>query len=218
MKDTLKPGTLHSGVKLVIASHNEGKVRELGELLSPYGIQCISAGSLGLPEPEETGTSFEANARLKAHAAAQGSGMMALADDSGLEVEALGGEPGIYSARWAGPKKDFSQAMARVHEALSATGGGFTRANFACALSLAAPNGDDITFIGRVYGAIQWPPRGGRGFGYDPIFVPDGYTETFGEMDPSLKNDLSHRMRAFEQLMKAVYVRDAKPGAEAHAS
>ena len=210
MQSVLKSGTLQSGSKLLIASHNEGKVRELGELFAPYGIDCVSAGSLGLPEPEETGDTFEANALLKAHAAAKGSGMLALADDSGLEVEALGGDPGIYSARWAGPKKDFDLAMTRVHEALEATGGGFTRANFACALALAAPNGDDIVFIGRVFGAIQWPPRGALGFGYDPIFVPEGHTETFGEMDSALKNDLSHRMRAFEQLMTAVYDSDAR--------
>jgi len=201
----LGPDALHRGSKLVIASHNEGKVRELGELFTPYGIDCVSAGSLDLAEPEETGDTFEANALLKAHAAAAGSGMMALADDSGLEVEALGGDPGIHSARWGGPKKDFAYAMQRVHEALDATGGGFNRANFTCALALAAPNGDDTVFAGRVFGHIQWPPRGGRGFGYDPIFVPEGYQETFGEMDPALKNDLSHRMRAFELLMAANY-------------
>ena len=204
----LGPDALHRGSKLVIASHNEGKVRELGALFTPYGIDCVSAGSLDLPEPEETGDTFEANALLKAHAAAAGSGMMALADDSGLEVEALGGDPGIHSARWGGPKKDFAYAMHRVHEALDATGGAFSRANFTCALALAAPNGDDAVFAGRVFGHIQWPPRGEQGFGYDPIFVPEGYQETFGEMDPALKNDLSHRMRAFELLMAATYAED----------
>jgi len=201
----LKPGALHRGSKLVIASHNEGKVRELGELFEPYGIECVSAGSLDLPEPAETGDTFEANALLKARAAAAGSGHMSLADDSGLEVEALGGAPGIHSARWGGEERDFSVAMQRVHEELEATGGAYTRANFTCALALAAPNGEDAVVTGLVFGSIHWPPRGTRGFGYDPIFVPDGHAETFGEMDPALKNQLSHRMRAFEQLIEATY-------------
>lgn len=201
----LKPGVIHRGSKLVIASHNEGKVRELGELFDPYGIESVSAGSLGLPEPEETGDSFEANALLKARAAAAGSLAIALADDSGLEVEALGGAPGIHSARWGGEGRDFALAMRRVHEELEATGGAYTRANFTCALALAAPNGEDAVFTGRVFGHIHWPPRGERGFGYDPIFVPDGHGQTFGEMDPDLKNALSHRMRAFEQLIEATY-------------
>jgi XTP/dITP diphosphohydrolase len=139
----LRPGAIHRGSKLVIASHNEGKVYELGELFEPYGIKCVSAGSLGLPEPEETGETFEANALLKARAAAAGSHLMALADDSGIEVEALGGAPGIHSARWGGLERDFSLAMQRVHDELEATGGGYTRANFICALALAAPNGED---------------------------------------------------------------------------
>jgi XTP/dITP diphosphohydrolase len=201
----LNPGTLRRGSKLVIASHNEGKVRELGELFEPYGIACVSAASLGLPEPEETGESFEENALVKARAASSGSGLLALADDSGLEVEALGGQPGIQSARWGGPDRDFDLAMARVHEELEATGGAYLRANFTCALALAAPNGEEIVTSGKVYGAIAWPPRGSRGFGYDPIFMADGYRETFGEMDPGLKNELSHRMRAFERLMEATY-------------
>ena len=205
----LKPGALHRGSKLVIASHNEGKVWELGELFAPYGIDCVSAGSLDLPEPEETGDTFEANALLKARAAAAGSGLMALADDSGLEVEALGGAPGIHSARWGGEERDFGKAMQRVHDELEATGGAYTRANFICALALAAPNGEDAAFTGRVFGSIHWPPRGTRGFGYDPIFVPDGHTETFGEMDPALKNALSHRLRAFEQMIEATYTNDA---------
>jgi XTP/dITP diphosphohydrolase len=204
----LRLGAIHRGSKLVIASHNEGKVRELGELFEPYGIECVSAASLDLPEPEETGDTFEANALLKARTAAAGSQLMALADDSGLEVEALGGAPGIHSARWGGEAKDFALAMQRVHDELEATGGAYTRANFTCALALAAPNGEDATFTGRVFGHIHWPPRGTRGFGYDPIFVPDGHTETFGEMDPALKNALSHRMRAFEQLIAAAYAND----------
>jgi XTP/dITP diphosphohydrolase len=195
--------TLAPGVTLVAASHNEGKVRELAELLAPYGIEMISAGSLGLPEPDETGATFAENAELKALAAAQGSGLLALADDSGLEAVALGGAPGIHSARWGGPGKDFDLAMARVNEALAE--GTDRHANFTCALALAAPGGAVKVFEGKVFGTLAWPPRGTRGFGYDPIFVPDGYKETFGEMDPALKNRLSHRMRAFEQLMQATY-------------
>lgn len=199
------PLKLKRGDRLVVASHNEGKVRELAELFAPYGIECVSAASLALPEPEETGATFEENALIKARAAAAASGKLAVSDDSGLEVEALGGEPGIQSARWGGAEKDFGLAMRRVHEALEATGGGFRRANFTCALALAAPIGEAAVFTGKVFGAITWPPRGTRGFGYDPIFVPDGYTETFGEMAPELKNQLSHRMRAFEQLMDAAF-------------
>jgi XTP/dITP diphosphohydrolase len=201
-------GVLKRGDKLVIASHNEGKVREIGELLAPYGVEYISAASLGLAEPEETGETFAENAKLKAEAAAKASGMPALADDSGLEVEALQGAPGIHSARWAGPNKDFSLAMARVNQELEASGQGDRRANFTCALALASSDGVAHVFEGRVYGTIAWPPRGTRGFGYDPIFVPDGYEDTFGEMDPDLKNQLSHRMRAFEKLMPASNVKD----------
>ncbi len=204
----LSPGTLHRGSKLVVASHNEGKVRELGELFAPYGVACVSAGRLGLTEPEETGESFEENALIKARAAARGARLLAVADDSGLEVEALGGRPGVQSARWSGPERDFNRAMARVHEELEATGGAYRRANFACALALVAPSGEEIVTTGKVYGKIVWPPRGSRGFGYDPIFVPDGYRETFGEMDPALKNQISHRMRAFETLIAATYSND----------
>ncbi len=197
--------TLRPGVKLVTASHNEGKVRELAELFAPFRIEMVSAGSLGLPEPEETGDSFVANAKLKALAAAHGAGLLALADDSGLEVAALDGAPGIHSARWGGPDKDFGLAMRRVHEALAERGATDPRANFTCALALADPGGAVRVFEGKVHGTLIWPPRGTRGFGYDPIFVPEGYKETFGEMDPDLKNRLSHRMRAFEQLMQATY-------------
>jgi XTP/dITP diphosphohydrolase len=204
----LKPGAIHRGSKLVVASRNAGKLRELGELFAPFGITCVSAASLDLPEPAETGETFEANALLKARAAAAASKLIAIADDSGLEVEALGGQPGIHSARWGGPERDFGKAMARVHAELKATGGAYTRANFTCALSLAAPAGEDAVFTGKVFGSIVWPARGGRGFGYDPIFVPDGHHETFGEMDPELKNALSHRMRAFELLMDATYEDD----------
>jgi XTP/dITP diphosphohydrolase len=201
----LERGALRRGIKLVIASHNAGKVRELDELFAPYGIECISAASLGLPEPDETGETFEDNAKLKAGAAASGSGMLALSDDSGLEVAALGGQPGIHSARWGGPQRDFGLAMVRVNRDLDALGTSDRRANFACALALATPDGNAIAFTGEVHGALVWPPRGARGFGYDPIFLPEGYNETFGEMDPALKNRLSHRMRAFEKLMQAIY-------------
>jgi XTP/dITP diphosphohydrolase len=196
-------GTLRRGTKLVIASHNEGKVKELAELFAPFGIECVSAASLGLPEPEETGESFADNAKLKAMAAAQGSGLPALADDSGLEVTALGGAPGIHSARWGGSDKDFGLAMARVNQALAKGSDG--HANFTCALAIASSDGLVAVFEGKVFGTVVWPPRGTRGFGYDPIFVPDGYDVTFGEMDPDLKNRLSHRMRAFERLMAAAY-------------
>jgi XTP/dITP diphosphohydrolase len=196
---------LKRGATIVAASHNEGKVRELAELLAPFGVECVSAASLGLPEPEETGASFAENAAIKAEAAAKASGMTALADDSGLEVAALDGAPGIHSARWGGPGKDFGLAMERVHRELEAKGAPDARANFTCALALAAPKGSARIFEGKVFGTLTWPPRGGRGFGYDPIFVPDGYGETFGEMAPELKNRLSHRMHAFETLMEATY-------------
>jgi XTP/dITP diphosphohydrolase len=202
----LKPGTLRRGTTLVIASHNDGKVGELAGLFAPYGIRCVSAASLGLPEPEEAGDSFTENAKIKAIAAAKGSGMLSLSDDSGLEVEALGGAPGIHSARWGGPNKAFDLAMARVHHELKKLGTSDRRANFTCALALAVPDGEVAAFTGQVYGTIVWPPRGTRGFGYDPIFVPEGYSETFGEIEPKLKNQLSHRMRAFEKLMSATYV------------
>jgi XTP/dITP diphosphohydrolase len=196
---------LRRGARIVAASHNEGKVRELAELFAPYGVACVSAASLGLPEPEETGSSFAANAALKAEAAAKGSGLTAIADDSGLEVAALHGAPGIHSARWGGDAKDFDFAMARVHRELEAEGASDLRANFVCALALATPDGPARVFEGKVFGTLTWPPRGRRGFGYDPIFVPDGYTQTFGEMAPAEKNVLSHRMRAFEKLMAATY-------------
>ncbi len=201
----LKFGALRRGTKLVIASHNEGKVRELAELFAPFGIECISAASLDLPAAEETGDTFAANAKIKALALAKGSDMLALADDSGLEVAALASAPGIASARWGGPNKDFGLAMERMHRELEASGMKDRRANFTCALAIAAPDGTAQVFEGKVFGTIAWPPRGGRGFGYDPIFVPDGYSETFGEMEPELKNRLSHRMRAFEKLMAKFY-------------
>lgn len=196
----LEPG------KLVIASHNPGKVREIAALLGPYGLDVVSADALGLPEPEETGTTFIANAELKARAAADLSGYPALADDSGLCVEALGGEPGIFSARWAGPAKDFREAMRRVEMNLQEKGPDIGRdAHFICALSLAWPDGHIESFEGRVDGVLVWPPRGDKGFGYDAMFQPLGHDITFGEMDPDAKHAMSHRADAFAQLVAAVF-------------
>jgi XTP/dITP diphosphohydrolase len=189
-----------AGGKLVIASHNAGKVREIGELLAPFKIEAVSAGALGLPEPEETGTTFVANAELKARASAAGAKLPALADDSGLVVPALGGAPGIYSARWAGAAKDFDAAMKRVHDEL---GGKDRAAHFVAALSLCWPDGHCESFEGRIGGTLVWPPRGDKGFGYDPMFLPDGRRETFGEMDQGEKHDISHRADAFRKLVKA---------------
>jgi len=191
--------------KLVIASHNEGKVREIEALLGPYGIEPISAKSLDLPEPEETGTTFVANAELKALQAADLSGLPALADDSGLCVEALNGDPGIFSARWAGPGKDFGLAMKLVEDKLAAAGPAAVRdAHFVCALALAWPDGHVEWFEGRVDGLLVWPPRGEHGFGYDPMFLPDGHDRTFGEMLHDEKTPLTHRAAAFRQLVDAV--------------
>ena len=171
--------------RLVIASHNQGKVEEISALLMPFRIAALAAASLGIPEPEETGDSFEANAALKAGAAAQASGLPALADDSGLVVPALGGAPGIYSARWAGPTKDFRVAMERVHHEL---GEQDRSAFFVAVLALAWPDGNLDLFRGEVAGALVWPPRGQRGFGYDPMFVPEGGVATFGEIEPAQKH------------------------------
>ena len=191
-----------SGGRLVIASHNPGKVVEIGTLLAPFRIETIGAGALGLPEPEETGVTFEENAELKARRAAAASGLTALADDSGLVVPALGGAPGIYSARWAGPTKDFGIAMERVQRGLAEKD---RSAHFVAVLSLAWPDGHIASFRGEVYGRLTWPPRGTRGFGYDPIFIPDGHDQTFGELDPARKYTLSHRARAFEKLVAACF-------------
>lgn len=201
----MKAAALKHTRRLVVASHNDGKVREIRELLQPYGIETFSAGELGLAEPEETGTTFAANAELKALAAAREADLPALADDSGLEVAALDNAPGIYSARWAGTEKDFSPAMERVARALEDTGASDTesrRANFTCVLALGWPDGGVQIFEGKVFGHIVWPPRGTKGFGYDPIFVPQGYAETFGEMEPDQKHAISHRARAFESFVK----------------
>lgn len=193
-----------SGSRLVVASHNDGKVREIGELLAPLDVEALSAKSLGLPEPEETGASFGENAILKARAAAVRANVPALADDSGLSVDALGGAPGLYSARWAGEARNFASAMARVEAALRKAGAGGPldrRARFFCALALAWPDGHAESFLGEVAGTLVWPPRGTRGFGYDPIFLADGYAQTFGEMEPARKHRVSHRAKAFEQLI-----------------
>ncbi len=190
---------LPRGARLLLASHNRGKLRELAELLAPYGIGLVSAGDLGLPEPDETAPDFAGNARLKATLAAAASGLPALADDSGFCVAALGGAPGVFSARWAGPEKDFAAAMARVHH--EAAGAEDHRAWFVCTLCLAWPDGHTATFLGRVEGSLAWPPRGDRGFGYDPIFVPRGGTLTYGEMDPAEKHATSHRARAMAQFV-----------------
>ena len=189
--------------KLVIASHNAGKVREIGELLAPFGVEVVSAGALGLDEPEETGTTFVANAELKAHAAAKAANLPALADDSGLAVECLDGDPGIYSARWAGPSKDFAAAMALVNDRMGANPD--RRGRFVCALALAWPDGQCETFEGVVEGEMVWPPRGAHGFGYDPMFQPQGRAETFGEMDPTAKHEISHRADAFRKLVAACF-------------
>ena len=192
---------LGPGTRLVLASHNRGKLAEIAELLGPHGIEAISAGELGLGEPDETEPDFAGNARLKARAAATASGLPALADDSGFCLAALEGAPGVLSARWAGPEKNFSAAMAHVNAALGATAD--RRAWFVAALALAWPDGATATYIGRVDGEAVWPPRGGRGFGYDPMFQPARETQTFGEMEPARKHAISHRARAFAQLVAA---------------
>jgi XTP/dITP diphosphohydrolase len=206
--------------KVVIATHNAGKLREMRDLLAPHGLEVVSAGELDLPEPEETGTTFRENARIKAEAAAQSSGLPAIADDSGICVAVLGGEPGIYSARWAGPGKDFFAAMARIEELLQSRQAELQQADprrevdrsawFVSALTIAWPDGHLEEFEGRVDGTLVWPPRGPEGFGYDPAFLPEGETRTFGEMSavekhglPPLGRGLSHRARAFVLLEQA---------------
>ncbi|HEY0439032.1 MAG TPA: RdgB/HAM1 family non-canonical purine NTP pyrophosphatase [Xanthobacteraceae bacterium] len=196
--------------RVVIATHNPGKLIEMRDLLAPYGVEAVSAGELGLPEPEETGTTFAENARIKAEAAAQAAHMPAFADDSGLAVEALGGAPGIHSARWGGPQKDFAGAMQKVEAALQqrrATRPEQRRAQFVSALCVAWPDGHVEEVEARVDGSLIWPPRGTKGFGYDPMFLPQGFAQTFGEMDsedkhglPPRGRGLSHRARAFLKL------------------
>jgi len=204
--------------RIVAATHNAGKLWEIRELLKPHGVDSVGAAELGLDEPEETGSTFRDNAALKAEAAARASGLVALADDSGLCVEALGGAPGIYSARWAGEPRDFAAAMARVERGLRALGAPPPwRASFVSVMALAWPDGALETFEGRVDGSLVFPPRGTAGFGYDPIFLPDGLTRTFGEMMAAEKNALpadgspalSHRARAFQKLQGALFISGA---------
>ncbi|MGP1352612.1 MAG: RdgB/HAM1 family non-canonical purine NTP pyrophosphatase [Parasphingopyxis sp.] len=207
MSRKLAPG------KLLIASHNAGKVGEIGELVRPHGMDVVSAAELDLPEPEETGTTFAENALIKAHAGAEGSGIVALADDSGLCVNALGGAPGVYTADWAeadtfegGPGRDWYMAMGKVEGKLAELGPETDRsAYFACTLALAWPDGHSEVFEGRAPGSLTWPPRGTLGFGYDPVFVPEGRQKTFAEIDPAEKHAISHRADAFAKMMKAVF-------------
>lgn len=192
-----------TGDTLIIASHNQGKVREIAELLARHARHFRSAGELGLPEPEETGDSFIANATLKALAAARGANAPALADDSGLAVHALNGDPGIYSARWGGPTRDFGLAMDRVRRELGDASD--RSAHFVCALALAWPDGHVETVEGECHGELVWPPRGTQGFGYDPIFVPEGGSRTFGEIEPAMKHAMSHRAAAFRLLVEKCF-------------
>jgi len=196
------------GPKLVIATHNDGKLREIRELLAPYGIECIGAAELDLPEPEETGVTFVDNAELKARASADLAGLPALADDSGLSIDALHGRPGIHSARWAEDEagtRDFHRAMARVWNEVEAAGPDAGHdAHFVCALSLAWPDGSIESFEGKVHGTLVWPPRGPNGFGYDPMFVANGDTRSFGEIEPAEKHAVSHRAAAFAKLVAAL--------------
>ena len=198
-----------AGGRLVIATHNAGKLKEISALLAPYGVECLSAGALGLPEPAETGDSFVANALIKARAAAEASGMAALADDSGLSVAALDGRPGVYTADWAErqwfegePGRDWFLAMGKVEGCLQAKGPGTPRvAWFNCVLALAWPDGEHAVYEGRVDGTLCWPPRGDGGHGYDPIFVPQGFERTFAEIDLEEKQRISHRADAFAKLV-----------------
>ncbi|WP_037499985.1 RdgB/HAM1 family non-canonical purine NTP pyrophosphatase [Sphingomonas jaspsi] len=196
------------GPKLVIATHNAGKLREIRDLLAPYGIECLGAAELDLPEPEETGNSFVDNAELKARQAADLAGLPALADDSGLSVDALHGNPGIFSARWAEDQagnRDFGRAMERVWREVEAAGPDAGHdAHFVCVLSLAWPDGSIESFEGKVHGTLTWPPRGDKGFGYDPMFIANGMTETFAEIDPAEKHAISHRAEAFKKLTAAL--------------
>lgn len=194
---------LEPGARLVVATHNPGKARELTEILENR-FELVTAGALGLGEPEETESTFVGNALLKARAAAEASGLIALADDSGLSVTALGGAPGIYSARWAGPDKDFGLAMRDVEEKVAATGSDDLSCWFTCALAVAWPGGPGVTVEGRIDGTLVLPGRGDRGFGYDPIFQPLGFDQTFGELEPAAKDAMSHRARAFALLKAAL--------------
>jgi len=197
-----------TGGRLVVATHNQGKLEEIARLFEPYAVEVVSAGALGLAEPEETEATFLGNARIKAHAAARASGLPALADDSGIEVDALGGAPGVYTADWAvTPEgRDFVQAMTRTWQGLEAAAAPYPRtARFRCTLVLAWPDGEEAVFEGKVEGQCVWPMRGTEGHGYDPMFQPDGYTVTFGEMDRWRKNEISHRADAFRKLVGACF-------------
>jgi XTP/dITP diphosphohydrolase len=194
---------LEPGARLVVATHNPGKVRELAEILENR-FELVTAGELGLPEPDETEHTFVGNALLKARAAADASGLVAIADDSGLSVTALEGQPGIYSARWAGPGRDFTVAMAKVEERLEEAAAEDFSAWFTSALAVAWPHGPAVVVEGRVDGTLSFPPRGDHGFGYDPIFTPEGHDQTFGEMEPATKDGMSHRARAFAKLKAAL--------------
>src|SRR5580658_6221844 len=194
---------LPPGTRLVLASHNEGKLAELTDLLRPYQVEIVSASALGLPEPDETAPDFAGNARIKALAAATATNLPAFSDDSGFCVAALGGEPGVLSARWGGPEKDFAKAMEMVNERVGDAAD--RRAWFVAALCLAWPDGHTETYVGRVDGTMVWPPRGDKGFGYDPMFLPEGGASTFGEMEPNAKHKLSHRARAFAQVMASCF-------------
>mgnify|MGYP001175480622 FL=1 len=198
----LQPG------RLVIASHNQGKVREIRALLAPFGIEPVAASDLGLPEPEETGATFAENALIKARASAEGSGIVALADDSGLCVDALGGEPGVYTADWAETPqgRDWELAMRKVEDRLEALGCDVDRAaRFVCTLALCWPDGETALFEGQISGHLTWPPRGELGFGYDPVFVPEGHDQTFAELEPEEKHAISHRAEAFKKLVNALF-------------
>ena len=197
-----------TGQRIVIATHNKGKLAEFADLLQPHGVTAVSAGELGLAEPEETETTFTGNARIKALAAMKASGLIALADDSGLCVDALGGDPGVYTANWAGPSRDWNLAMGLVQERLVKKGAGTPdqrRASFMCTLCVIWPDGAERIYEGRAPGHLVWPPRGQLGHGYDPMFVPDGETQTFAELDPALKNRISHRAKALEQLVRDLF-------------
>ncbi|MEM0976248.1 MAG: RdgB/HAM1 family non-canonical purine NTP pyrophosphatase [Pseudomonadota bacterium] len=199
-----------TGSKLVLASHNAGKLREIAALIEPLGIEVVSAATLNLDEPEETEDTFTGNARIKAHSAATETGLPALSDDSGIEIDALGGAPGVYTADWAetGSGRDFMMAMERAWSEIQAKSSDAPlTARFRCTLCLAWPDGHDEIYDGGVEGTLTWPPRGNRGFGYDPMFVPAGHAETFGEMDPDQKHNMSHRADAFAKLLKGAFTR-----------
>ncbi len=195
------PRRLAAGTELVLATHNKGKLAEIDAMLRPFALTVVSARELGLPEPVEDAPDFAGNARLKALAAAEASGRPALSDDSGFCVAALDGAPGVLSARWGGPGRDFAGAMARVHKDMTESGTGDARARFVCVLCLAWPDGHTELFEGRVDGTAVWPPRGTHGFGYDPMFVPEDESRTFGEMTPAEKHTRNHRARAFARLL-----------------